>query len=72
MLNYNQKMYVMFRDADILTARHHNEFCGLGRNVPPKNETEQQKLDRLKGLKTYNEIKATGTRTPYKAFVAQF
>ncbi len=72
MLNYNQKMYVMFRNADILTARNQNAFAGLGATVPPKNEAEQQRIDRLKGLKTYSEIKATGTRTPYKAFAAQF
>lgn len=72
MLNYNQRFYVICKDADILTARNQNAFNGLGATVPPKNEAEQQRLDRLKVLKTYGEVKTTGTRTPYKVFAAQF
>lgn len=72
MLNYNQRMFIAFRDADILTARHYNAFCGLGATVAPKNEEEQQKINRLKNLMTYSEVKATGTKTPYKVFSMQF
>lgn len=72
MLNYNQKMNIICRDADILTARHWNSFCGLGSTQLPKNEEEQKQIDRLKGLRTYSEVKATGTRTPYKDFIIQF
>lgn len=72
MLNYNQKMFIIFRDADILTARNWNSFCGLHGTVAPTTEQEQHKIDRLKGLMTYSEVKATGTKTPYKVFSAQF
>lgn len=72
MLNYNQRMFVIFRNADIHTARNQNALNGLHGTVPAQTEAEQRKIDRLKGLKTYSEIKATGTRTPYKVFAAQF
>ena len=72
MLNYNQRLNVTFRDADILTARHWNAFCGLGGTVPPKNAEEQSEIDRRKELLTYCEVKQTGTRTPYKDYIRQF
>ncbi len=72
MLNYNERMNVIFNDAKILSARHHDEILGLGKNQKPTTEAEQQRVNRLKGLLTYSEIKATGTRTPYKAYVLQF
>ena len=72
MLNYNQRLNVTFNDADILTARNWNAFAGLGGIVLPKNEAEQRNIDRLKDLLTYSEIKATGTRTPYKDYMRQF
>ena len=72
MLNYNQRWSVELGDAKILIARSQNAFAGLGNTIPPKNEAEQQRLDRLKTLQTYGEIKATRTRTPYKDFMRQF
>lgn len=72
MLNDKQKRNIIFREAEILTARNQNAFSGLNGTVPPINEAEQQLLDRIKALKTYDEVKATGTRTPYKVFMAQF
>lgn len=72
MLNYNQKLNITCNDAKILTARHHNAFCGLGGTVAPTSDAEQRELDELKARKTYNEIKATGTRTPYQDYIRQF
>lgn len=72
MLNYNQRFFITVKNADILTARFQNAFNGLGTYVLPKNEEEQQQINRLKDLMTYSEVKATGTRTPYKVFSAQF
>ena len=72
MLNYNQRLNVTFNDADILTARNWNAFAGLGGIVPPKNAAEQRKIDRMKALQTYGEVKATGTRTPYRDYMRQF
>lgn len=72
MLNRNQRMNIIFDDAKILTARYHNAFCGLNGTVPAKSEAEQQELDRRKALQTYDEVKATGTRTPYKDYLRQF
>lgn len=72
MLNYNQKQNITFNDADILTARHHNAFCGLSGTVAPTTAEEQRKLDELKIKRTYDEIKATGTRTPFRDYIRQF
>lgn len=72
MLNYNERMNVLWGDADIRTARNHNALCGLGGPFPPTTDEEQRKIDRLKALRTYGEIKATGTRTPYKDYMRQF
>lgn len=65
-------MNIIFDDAKILTARRWNAFCGLNGTVPAKNNAEQQELDRRKALRTYSEVKATGTRTPYKDYARQF
>ena len=72
MLNYNQKMEVIFADANILIARNENCFAGLGGVKRPTTDAEQQELDRIKGLRTYNEVKRTNKRNPYKEFMNQF
>lgn len=72
MLTYNQRLEVIFNDAKIYTARYHNEFCGLGENEKPKNETEVPKIELLKNLSTYNEVRDRNKRTPYKEYINQF
>ncbi len=72
MLNYNQRLTISFKDFKIMTARRHNAFAGLGNYIPPKDEKEQRELDRIKALMTYDEVKATGTKTPYKQYIRQF
>lgn len=71
-LNYNQKANIVFRDADILTARHWNCLNGIHGNVQPTTEKEREIVSKYKSMSTYDEIKKSGCRTPYKHFMLQF
>jgi uncharacterized protein YgfB (UPF0149 family) len=72
MLTYNQKNNVLFKNADILTARHQGCFCGLGVMQKPKTGKEVEQIKKLASLKTYSEIREINKRTPYKEFINQF
>lgn len=72
MLNYNQKMDVIFKNSDILTARHYGPINGLGSTSEPKTAKDVERVERLKSLRTYDEVRQTNSRTPYKEFINQF